>query len=54
MFMDELQFDLPIGNVYSTLQGKVPVVPMKTFYVDEAIRITRDIDDNFFVFVRES
>ena len=54
MFLDNLEFDLPIGDFYNSLQGKVPVIPMKTFYVDEAIRITRDIDDNFFVFVRES
>jgi hypothetical protein len=26
----------------------------QTFYVDEALRITRDLDENFFVFVRES
>ncbi|KAG7362747.1 plastid lipid-associated PAP/fibrillin family protein [Nitzschia inconspicua] len=54
MFTDELQFELPVGTFYNTLQGKVPVIPMTTFYVDEALRITRDIDDNFFVFVRES
>lgn len=32
----------------------VIIVAVQTFYVDEALRITRDIDDNFFVFVRES
>jgi hypothetical protein len=29
MFMDELHFELPVGSFYSTVQGKVPVVPMK-------------------------
>ena len=92
-FMDDLNFELPVGEIYNTVQGKTPVVPMKvsavqrleylhatsvetptnlristllyiciprlsvstnqTFYVDESIRITRDIDDNFFVFCRE-
>jgi len=53
-FMDDLKVELPVGNFYSTLSGKVPVVPMTTFYVDEALRITRDVDENFFVFIRES
>jgi hypothetical protein len=51
-FMDDLKFELPVGNLYKTVQGSVPTVPLRTFYVDEAIRITRDIDDNFFVFTR--
>lgn len=29
MFTDELQFELPVGSFYSTLQGKVPLIPMK-------------------------
>jgi hypothetical protein len=29
----------------------VPFV-LQTFYVDDTLRITRDIDDNFFVFAR--
>ena len=29
MFMDELNFELPVGSFYSTVQGKVPVIPMK-------------------------
>lgn len=53
-FMDDLQVELPVGNFYNTLQGKIPVVPLTTFYVDETLRITRDVDDNFFVFIRES
>jgi len=53
-FMDNLQLELPVGNFYSSLQGEVPVIPMTTFYVDDTLRITRDVDDNFFVFIRES
>ena len=50
--LDDMQFELPVGDVYSNLMGSVPVVPLKTFYVDDGIRITRDVDDNFFVFSR--
>lgn len=50
--MDDMQLSLPVGDVYNNILGDVPVVPMKTFYVDEGIRITRDVDDNFFVFSR--
>jgi hypothetical protein len=44
--------ELPVDQVYQTVQGKIPVVPFKTYYVDEAMRIVRDVDDNFFVFTR--
>jgi hypothetical protein len=54
MFMDDLQLELPVGNFYSYLQGQVPVIPLTTFYVDDTLRITRDVDENFFVFIRES
>lgn len=27
-FMDDLHIELPVGNFYSTIQGKVPAVPM--------------------------
>ena len=50
--MDSLKLELPVGDFYKTVQGQVPAVSLRTFYVDEAIRITRDIDDNFFVFTR--
>lgn len=53
-FMDDRQVELPVGNFYNTLQGKIPVIPLTTFYVDETLRITRDVDENFFVFIRES
>jgi hypothetical protein len=55
-FVNELlegpELSLPVASLYSAINGDVPTIPMKTFYVDEAIRITRDIDDNFFVFSR--
>jgi hypothetical protein len=47
-----LELDLPVRNVFDTLMGDTPVVPLRTFYVDEGIRITRDVDDNFYVFSR--
>jgi hypothetical protein len=50
--LDDMPVELPMGDVYSNLMGSIPVVPLKTFYVDEGIRITRDVDDNFFVFSR--
>jgi hypothetical protein len=28
-FMDDLKFELPVGEFYSTVQGKVPVIPMR-------------------------
>lgn len=50
--LDDAKVEIPMGDMYSTVMGDVPVVPMKTYYVDEGIRITRDVDDNFFVFSR--
>jgi len=29
MFTDELDFELPVGSFYSSIQGKVPTIPMK-------------------------
>ena len=48
----EIPFELPVENFYTTLNGSVPLSVIKTFYVDESIRIFRDVDDNFFVFVK--
>eukprot|EP00543_Licmophora_paradoxa_P001458 CAMPEP_0202457638 /NCGR_PEP_ID=MMETSP1360-20130828/14612_1 /ASSEMBLY_ACC=CAM_ASM_000848 /TAXON_ID=515479 /ORGANISM="Licmophora paradoxa, Strain CCMP2313" /LENGTH=291 /DNA_ID=CAMNT_0049077785 /DNA_START=26 /DNA_END=901 /DNA_ORIENTATION=+ len=50
-FLDDLKFELPVGDIYNSI-GTVPAVSMKTYYVDENLRITRDMDDNFFVFSR--
>lgn len=51
---DILQVELPVGEFYTSVQGKVPAVPLTTFYADDTLRITRDVDENFFVFIRES
>jgi hypothetical protein len=51
-YLDDNAVELPVGDLYKSLNGEVPAAVMKTFYVDEAMRITRDIDDNFFVFTR--
>lgn len=51
---ENLQIELPVGDAYNTVQGSVPVVPMTTLYVDESMRITRDVDENFFVYTRSS
>lgn len=50
-FLDDLKIEVPVGDMFSAF-GSVPVVTLKTFYVDEGIRITRDEDENFFVFSR--
>ena len=51
-FLDDNAVEIPVGEVYKTLNGNIPTVILKTFYVDEGMRITRDIDENFFVFTR--
>ena len=51
-YLDDNAVEIPVGDVYKSLNGEVPVAVLKTFYVDEAMRITRDVDDNFFVFTR--
>lgn len=51
-FLDDNAVELPVGDFYQTVSGSVPIAVLKTFYVDEALRITRDVDDNFFVFTR--
>jgi PAP_fibrillin len=50
--LDDPKLELPVGDFYNSVLGKTPTVPFRTFYVDEAVRITRDVDDNFFVFTR--
>jgi hypothetical protein len=51
-FLDDNAVELPVGELYKTVNGDIPVAVLKTFYVDEAMRITRDVDDNFYVFTR--
>ena len=51
-FLDDNPVELPVGEIYDKVRGDVPVAKLKTFYVDEGLRITRDVDDNFYVFSR--
>jgi PAP_fibrillin len=51
-FLDDVKMELPFGDLLKQIQGSVPIVQLKTFYLDEGLRITRDIDDNFFVYTR--
>lgn len=50
--LDDYPVEVPVGDIYGALRGSVPVAKLKTFYIDEAMRITRDQDDNFYVFCR--
>jgi len=50
--LDDYPVEVPVGDIYGQIMGKVPVIVLKTFYVDEGIRITRDVDNNFYVFSR--
>lgn len=51
-FLDDIKMELPFGDLLKQIQGSVPIVQLKTYYLDEGLRITRDVDDNFFVFTR--
>jgi len=51
-YLDDNAVEVPVGEVYQAMSGSVPTAVLKTYYVDEGMRITRDIDDNFFVFTR--
>ena len=51
-WLDDLKLEVPMSDIFTTLAGSVPSVPNKIFYLDEGMRITRDQDDNFFVFTR--
>mmetsp|Transcript_11230 Transcript_11230/g.20476 ORF Transcript_11230/g.20476 Transcript_11230/m.20476 type:complete len:307 (-) Transcript_11230:279-1199(-) len=51
-YLDDNPIEIPVGDAYSAVTGSVPVATLKTYYVDGGIRITRDVDDNFFVFSR--
>lgn len=44
--------EMPTGSMFQTVLGDVPAVELKTFYLDQSMRITRDMDDNIFVFTR--
>ncbi|KAL7569299.1 hypothetical protein ACA910_016845 [Epithemia clementina (nom. ined.)] len=51
-FLDDLKLEIPVGQIFQQTQGSIPNVPLKTYYLDEGLRITRDMDDNFFVYTR--
>lgn len=51
-FIDDYPLELPVGDAYDRIRGSVPVSNLKTYYADEELRITRDVDDNFYVFSR--
>jgi len=50
--LDNYPLEVPVGDVYDKIRGSVPVAKLKTYYVDDSLRITRDLDDNFYVFSR--
>lgn len=52
-WLDDAAVEVPVGEAYRRVNGgEVPQVVLRTYYVDEGMRITRDVDDNFFVFTR--
>lgn len=50
--LDDFPVELPVGDLYDMARGSVPGFSLKTYYVDDTLRITRDVDDNFYVFSR--
>jgi hypothetical protein len=53
-FLDDMNIALPIGKIYETVQGGIPVVKLTHFYMDDDTRITRTRDDKVFVYIRSS
>eukprot|EP00584_Thalassiosira_punctigera_P010596 CAMPEP_0172534474 /NCGR_PEP_ID=MMETSP1067-20121228/6827_1 /TAXON_ID=265564 ORGANISM="Thalassiosira punctigera, Strain Tpunct2005C2" /NCGR_SAMPLE_ID=MMETSP1067 /ASSEMBLY_ACC=CAM_ASM_000444 /LENGTH=303 /DNA_ID=CAMNT_0013319273 /DNA_START=72 /DNA_END=983 /DNA_ORIENTATION=- len=51
-YLDDNAVEIPVGEAYKAISGSVPTAILKTYYVDQGMRITRDVDDNFFVFTR--
>jgi hypothetical protein len=43
---------LPVGAFVKGLMGSIPECSLSTFYLDETLRITRNQDDNVFVYLR--
>lgn len=50
--LEDLNLELPMAQAFTTLTGGLPIVSNKIFYLDEGLRISRDEDENFFVFTR--
>lgn len=52
-WLDDNSVEVPVGEAYKAFNGgEVPKAILRTYYVDEGMRITRDVDENFFVFSR--
>lgn len=53
-FLDQIleSLEFPVGLFYQNVRGSVPVSKLTHWYVDETMRIARDIDDNYYVFSR--
>ena len=50
--LDGDQMELAVGDIYNLLTGGIPIVNLQICYVDDTLRITRDVDDNIYVFSR--
>lgn len=52
-FLDDASFlEMPMGDMFERITGSPSVSVLKTYYMDQGIRISRDEDDNFFVYAR--
>jgi PAP_fibrillin len=51
-WLDNVKLEIPMNDIFTSLAGSVPAVINSIFYLDEGMRITRDEDDNFFVYTR--
>ena len=51
-YLDDSNLELPVGEAYKAVSGSIPTSVLKTFYTDTGMRITRDEDENFYVFTR--
>lgn len=43
---------IPVGQLLKSITGKIPECNLSTFYLDNDLRITRNKDDNVFVYLR--
>jgi len=50
--LDDYPVELPVGDVYDKVTGSIPMFSLNTYFCDDSLRITRDVDDNFYVFSR--
>jgi hypothetical protein len=45
---------LPVGTILKSLMGDLPECFLSTFYLDGDLRITRNKDDNVFVYLKST